>query len=623
LADRTWVLIVCSDRLRIWSFAVLALLTLSFGCRGDAHGEQVLIADGRLAAGADRSGAGTVGASRDLASARDLPSVNDQPVMAQPAPVSDQQAVAQPEVLHSHPLLSALVVVLVVATVASLLVWMAWRRADVSRQALAREQQRLQALMRTSSDGLHMLDRGGHLVEFSQSFAAMLGRSEAELAAAHIGSWEAGLSPDDVERLLRGFQIGERLDFSTRFRRADGRLIDVDVAAIGTHLDGADLLALAARDVTDKMRSLAALQASETFLDRTGRMAGVGGWAWNATRRCLCLTGQARRLLGLPSQGQPSQRQCLRVFTREARRQLIEDLRRAQRDACSSDLELPARTQQGRVLWLRWFAEPVFDDGRVVRWVGAVQDISERLASSAELQREQALRSEVEQVLRERGEMLDVLAHEVRQPLNNASAALQSAESTLRELGEQVAAPRLQRAQAVLGTVMARLDNTLAVASQLARPGLLDREEVEIDVLLAVVLADMPVAERPRVQLQRHTSARTASMDMGLMRLALRNLLSNALKFSPDDSPVIIRLSESEHPLGLVIDVLDQGPGVPGSVLPRLFQRGVRGAHVSSQGLGLYIVRRVMELHDSQVALVRSGPDGTTMRLVVVDPTDD
>jgi two-component system, OmpR family, sensor kinase len=175
----------------------------------------------------------------------------------------------------------------------------------------------------------------------------------------------------------------------------------------------------------------------------------------------------------------------------------------------------------------------------------------------------------------------------------------------------------------VLGQVMARIDNTLAVASQLARPGPLDREETDIDMLLGVVVADMPAADRPRVRLQRETAARTAAMDMSLMRLALRNLLSNALKFSPPGSPVTIRLADSEQPLGLVIDVADQGPGVAAEVLPRLFQRGARGPAGTSQGLGLYIVRRVMELHAGHAELLHSGPDGTTMRMLVVAAPDE
>ncbi|GAB4036384.1 MAG: hypothetical protein Fur0014_02940 [Rubrivivax sp.] len=503
----------------------------------------------------------------------------------------------------------------------------AWRRAEASRRERDRERQRLRALLTTASDALHVLDRAGLLVEFSDSFALLLGYPRTALAGAHVSLWEARFSRDQVERALRGFRVGERLNFRSVFRRFDGSLVDVDVAAVGLRLDGRDLFYLAARDVTERRRALAALQASAAFLDRTGRIAGVGGWELDLVPPHIRLTTQARRLLDLPPAQPLTLRRVLRLFTPGERRRLAQAVERARLDRRAWDLELPVVTSQARELWLRCFGEPVVERGQVVRMVGAVQDVSECRVRNPELRRERLLRAELERngreqerMLRERGEMLDVLAHEVRQPLNNASAALQAATVALRELGGEEARQRLIRAQNVVGQVMARIDNTLAVAALLARPGPVEREETDLDMLVAVAVADMPAGERPRVQVQRATTARSAPMDMSLMRLALRNLLSNALKYSPAGAPVVVRLSDSEAPLGLLIDVVDQGPGVEPALQPRLFERGARGRTPgSSHGLGLYIVRRVMELHGGQVQLLSTGPGGTTMRLLVVD----
>lgn len=252
-----------------------------------------------------------------------------------------------------------------------------------------------------------------------------------------------------------------------------------------------------------------------------------------------------------------------------------------------------------------------------------IDDVTEDVARRAELQREQTLRRQIEshaeelnQLLRERSEMLDVLAHEVRQPLNNASAALQGATAALAGKGEDAATVRLERAQGVMGQVLAGVDNTLAAASLLAGSGNLVRTDTDIDTLVGVTIADIAQPERGRIVVERATTTRTATMDMGLVRLALRNLLANALKYSPPGSPVQLRISESDQPLALVLEVHDQGRGFDPALVPRLFERGARGVQ-GGHGLGLYIARRVMDLHGGTIELARSTPAGSTLRLII------
>ncbi|MEP7295553.1 MAG: PAS domain-containing sensor histidine kinase [Burkholderiales bacterium] len=269
---------------------------------------------------------------------------------------------------------------------------------------------------------------------------------------------------------------------------------------------------------------------------------------------------------------------------------------------------------------------PDIVDGMVKGFLVQVTEVTELRQTQAALTREQQLRaqieahaSEVDTLLRERTEMLDVLAHEVRQPLNNASAAMQSAQRALVGAGAEFASERVVRARAVLGQVLTSVDNTLAVASMLAGPNPIQVDDADIDTLINIVVEDLPPDERDRIRVDRETTTRTAMMDMSLMRLALRNVLSNALKFSPEGSGVSMRIADSDTPPALLIDVSDAGPGVPADLLPRLFARGARGGdRDAGHGLGLYIVKRVMSLHGGTVEVTRTGPEGSTIRLVLV-----
>jgi two-component system, OmpR family, sensor kinase len=270
---------------------------------------------------------------------------------------------------------------------------------------------------------------------------------------------------------------------------------------------------------------------------------------------------------------------------------------------------------------------PDLVDGEVQGFLVQVTNVTELKQTQAALHRESELRLQIEEhaaklqtLLQERSEMLDVMAHEVRQPLNNASAALQSAQDSLRSRNDAFASQQVVQAQVVLGDVLSSIDNTLTVASLLARPDPIHRDDTDIATLVQVAIADMPVAERGRIQFHRDTTTRTALMDMSLMRLALRNVLSNALKFSPQGSVVQVRVADSEDPPAFLIEVRDAGPGIPPALMSRLFTRGGRGGSGKAGhglGLGLYIVERVMSLHGSTVEVVCRGTEGTTIRLTI------
>jgi signal transduction histidine kinase len=105
-------------------------------------------------------------------------------------------------------------------------------------------------------------------------------------------------------------------------------------------------------------------------------------------------------------------------------------------------------------------------------------------------------------------------------------------------------------------------------------------------------------------------------LDARLVRHILVNLLGNALKYSPSDSPVGCTVGgDAEH---LRLDIADQGIGIPADDLPRLFERFHRGTNVGNiqgTGIGLHIVRECVQLHGGTID-VDSGPGrGTTFRV--------
>lgn len=431
----------------------------------------------------------------------------------------------------------------------------------------------------------------------------------------------------------RAIQDGEPFDVELPFITATGRRLRVRAVGDVERQDGEPVRLFGAlQDVTAPHEAAAALRASrehlrELYEETPALMASVDsqGRLLSASRLLLERLGLEREaVVGGPATallpGTPAEREAALEAVRERVRAEGRvrgwPLRLVHRDGSFVHTLMSAVVERDR-------------EGPGGRLLAVLEDISESIQRQAELARERALREELEQQAQalaaladERREMLDVLAHEVRQPLNNASAALQSAAALPGTQRDDLALQRLARAQGVIGHVVAQIDNTLAAAALLVGRHTLARVDTDIDTLLELVLADFPPAERQRIEVQRLTPTRTASMDLSLMRLALRNLLANALRHATGTAAVALRIADSDEPLALLIDVVDQGPGVPEALRGRLFERGVRGSRSRGQGLGLYIARRALQLHGGTAELVAGAPGETVFRLVLAQDGD-
>lgn len=102
--------------------------------------------------------------------------------------------------------------------------------------------------------------------------------------------------------------------------------------------------------------------------------------------------------------------------------------------------------------------------------------------------------------------------------------------------------------------------------------------------------------------------------NLGLVERALQNLLENALRCTPPNGSITVRLAEEEETVR--VEVADTGHGIPNDILPHIFERFYRwqegDEHPQGTGLGLAITKRILELHDSEIAVKSQPGKGTT-----------
>ena len=111
-------------------------------------------------------------------------------------------------------------------------------------------------------------------------------------------------------------------------------------------------------------------------------------------------------------------------------------------------------------------------------------------------------------------------------------------------------------------------------------------------------------------------------MDENLFERVLDNLVSNALKFSPSGSRVVMRV---EYPLAngrsFRVKVIDEGPGIPEEARDRIFQQyeivDMRSRGVGQVGLGLAFAKMVVEAHGGAISVAPNEPTGSTFTVEI------
>jgi signal transduction histidine kinase len=246
--------------------------------------------------------------------------------------------------------------------------------------------------------------------------------------------------------------------------------------------------------------------------------------------------------------------------------------------------------------------------------VDLVRDLASRTAIALD---NRSLYREIEERDRRKDEFLAMLAHELRNPL----AAISNAVAVLEKLGRQD--DDTSRIRTIIGRQthhLARLvDDLLDVARVTTGRIVVERQPV---ALAEVARRALQAFEAAGKTAQHEVVLKTDSVwvigDASRLEQVVANLVDNALRYTARGGRVIV--SVQRDAAEAVLRVSDTGRGIPSALLPQIFDLFVRGggshARADGLGLGLTLVRRLVELHGGSVEAISAG-EGLGSELVV------
>lgn len=290
------------------------------------------------------------------------------------------------------------------------------------------------------------------------------------------------------------------------------------------------------------------------------------------------------------------------------------------------------RASDGEYRWHLSQALPMYDEkGSIVRWFGSSTDIHDQKSVIEEraqaLDRERAARIELERVSRMKDEFLAVVSHELRSPLNAILgwSRLLRTRTFDRQKTEQALESIERNAQAQTQLIEDLLDISRIIRGQI-------RLDLRPTNLIPCIQAAMdtirPTATTKSIAIgfDSPLGMLLVSGDPDRLQQIIWNLLSNAVKFTPEGGRVEVRLEQVEgrgtaHPPMLPsssaqryaqIRVIDSGKGIDPEFLPYVFERfrqedATTTRHQGGLGLGLAIVRNLVELHGGTIQADSAG----------------
>jgi PAS domain S-box-containing protein len=501
-----------------------------------------------------------------------------------------------------------------------------WRRAISERDEQDLKVRELAAIVASSEDAIISKDLDGRIRSWNRAAQRMFGFSATEAVGQPIRIIIPETRWYEEDEVLRRLRSGETIDhFETVRRRKDGTELPVSLTMSPIHDANGIVIGASkiARDITERQR------AEETEREQSRALAlaeqrlaelieAIPGVVWESApgsnereHRNTFLSRQVETMLGYPL----SQWKDPTFWHSIMRPEDVELNARAFAQALQTGepfvIEFPWKAQNGRTLWAELRASVIKDGaGRSIGWRGVTLDVTSRKEAERGFH----------EANRQKDEFLAMLSHELRTPTNGILgwASMLKSGTVYGERRERAIEGIYNNAQRQSQLIDEVMDISRIVSGKLR----LQPTAVSLDGVVreaAELLQRSADAKHIDLRVEIDPVLSTFYGDPLRLQQVVSNLVSNAIKFTPEHGTVDVRLRQAGDTLEL--SVSDTGEGIPREFLDSIFEpfRQVEGPSLRRNGglgLGLAIVRQIVEAHHGTVSAESNGTgQGATFRV--------
>lgn len=500
---------------------------------------------------------------------------------------------------------------------------------DITEKKLAQEklresEERFRNLFENEHTVMMLIDpETGRITEANPAAQRFYGYSYEQMNGMSITQIN-NITPAQLNHEMESARSAQKTMFNFRHQTANGKVLDVEVYSGTVQFGGKNLLYSIVHDITDRRIAEKTLLKTKELLLQTSRTARVGGWEIDIDSQTAVWSEVTREIVEVAPDYEPDLAGSINFYKEGESRDTIQ---RVVNELTTSgkpfDEELQIITANGTLKWVRAIGQAQFDNGRCVRGYGTFQDIDLKKKQEDILRKSEL---ELKELNATKDKLFSIIAHDLKSPFNS----ILGLSELLKEDAQDCEPKNILQYSTMINSSATQaynlLENLLAWARVQLGKLVVSKESFNLkEEVESVFYLFTSKANAKNIQLiNKVSNSFTLNADINIIKTVLRNLISNAIKFTPNNG--IIYLDAKEENGQSVVSVIDNGVGIPAENLELIFEPDEYYTTPGTQnekgtGLGLILCKYFIEKHEGAMQVKSKKDAGSTFSFRI--PSDD
>jgi len=409
--------------------------------------------------------------------------------------------------------------------------------------------------------------------------------------------------------------------FEIQALRKGGQIIDLEVSISYVYIESEENFIIIARDITQKKIEAMQLARSEALLSEAEAIAHFGSWEFDLATQKITWSKELYRIYEFdPDTTTPT----LELITSIMKSDDIDILKqvgdKAVNEGIPYNIEYEIITLSGNRKILEGRGRPVYDkDGKIIKIVGTVMDITEK--KLAQIKLEQYL-EELKEANATKDKFFSIIAHDLKNPFGALKNLTEILKDMYNEFSEEEKTEIISEMYKSAHKVYELLENLLTWSR--SQRGKIEFQPEETNLKLIIYNSFELLKEAANKKNIKLTDATPdefiINCDVNMITTVVRNLVSNAIKFTPEGGEIKIFTEENDQEV--IVSVQDSGIGIAKEDIAKLFRIDVHHTTIGTSdekgtGLGLILCKEFIDKHNGRIWVESEPGRGATFKFAL------